>query len=184
MGQSLESQLSSMTTMGDSGSGGNRWGRTESTLLSGTSMLLGSNSHDLLRRLSHSSGGSEMSIRSSGLAQEMFGYTLDARIIQKKDQMEETSPTGEIVQAHVVEEIRTGQQFLIKLQLIKQGSQAQSSAAATAARFPTMRVDRRDAINTAGEPRSDVEPLTLQIIVHLAKSGQIRKGACAKCCHK
>ena len=109
----------------------------------------------------------------------MSGYTLDARIIQKKDQMEDVSPTGEIIQASAVEEVRTGQQFLIKLQLSKQGTPAQP-----AGKFPTMRVDRRDAINTAGEPRSEAEPLTLQIIVHLAKSGQIRKGACAKCCHK
>jgi len=109
----------------------------------------------------------------------MSGYTLDARIIQKKDQMEDVSPTGEIIQASAVEEVRTGQQFLIKLQLTKQGTPAQPPG-----EFPTMRVDRRDAINTAGEPRSEAEPLTLQIIVHLAKSGQIRKGACAKCCHK
>ncbi|KAG0245873.1 SPT3 Dosage dependent suppressor of Ty-induced promoter mutations-like protein [Mortierella sp. GBA43] len=110
---------------------------------------------------------------------KMSGYTLNARIIQKKDQMEEVLPTGEVIQAHAAEEVRTGQQFLIKLQLTKQGPSAQSPST-----FPTMRVDRRDAINTAGEPRSDVEPLTLQIIVHLAKSNQIRKGACAKCCHK
>ncbi|KAF9345874.1 SPT3 Dosage dependent suppressor of Ty-induced promoter mutations-like protein [Mortierella sp. AD094] len=109
----------------------------------------------------------------------MAGYTLDARIIQKKDQMEEVTPSGEVIPASVVEEIRTGQQFLIKLQLSKQGTPIQSSS-----KFPTMRVDRRDAINTAGEPRSDAEQLTLQIIVHLAKSGQVRKGACAKCCHK
>lgn len=107
----------------------------------------------------------------------MSGYALDARIIQKKDQMEDVLPSGEVVPAPAVEEVRTGQQFLIKLQLTKQGSTTQ-------AKFPTMRVDRRDAINTAGEPRTEVEPLTLQIIVHLAKSRQIRKGACAKCCHK
>lgn len=134
---------------------------------------------DLLRRLSHSSTRSELSSRSPGLVHQMSGYTLNARIIQKKDQMEEVLPTGEVIQAHAAEEVRTGQQFLIKLQLTKQGPSAQSPST-----FPTMRVDRRDAINTAGEPRSDVEPLTLQIIVHLAKSNQIRKGACAKCCHK
>ncbi|KAG0009403.1 SPT3 Dosage dependent suppressor of Ty-induced promoter mutations-like protein [Entomortierella chlamydospora] len=109
----------------------------------------------------------------------MAGYTLEARIIQKKDQIEEVTPSGEVIPAPVVEEIRTGQQFLIKLQFLKQGMPAQSSS-----KFPTMRVDRRVAINTAGEPRSDVEPLTLEIIVHLAKSGQVRKAACAKCCHK
>ncbi|KAG0362611.1 SPT3 Dosage dependent suppressor of Ty-induced promoter mutations-like protein [Gamsiella multidivaricata] len=100
----------------------------------------------------------------------MAGYTLDAWIIQKKDQMEEISPTGGIIQAPAVQEVRTGQQFLIKLQLNKQGSPAQSST-----KYPAMRVDRREAINTAGEPRAGAEPLTLQIIVHLAKSRQVRK---------
>jgi hypothetical protein len=80
---------------------------------------------------------------------------------------------------NVVEEIRTGQQFLIKLQLTRRTGTPPGNL-----KYPTMRVDRREAINTAGEPRADAEPLTLQVIVHLARSGQIRKGACAKCCHK
>ncbi|KAF8930818.1 SPT3 Dosage dependent suppressor of Ty-induced promoter mutations-like protein [Dissophora ornata] len=159
----------------------NGWVRSENAMLNGGSSLLGASAQDdLLRRLSHSSGGSDMSARSSGFAHEMAGYMLDARIIQKKDQMEEISSSGEIIQAPAVEEVRTGQQFLIKLQLSKQGSPVSSLPS----KFPTMRVDRREAINTAGEPRSDIEPLTLQIVVHLVKSGQIRKGACAKCCHK
>ncbi|KAG0338487.1 SPT3 Dosage dependent suppressor of Ty-induced promoter mutations-like protein, partial [Podila horticola] len=99
--------------------------------------------------------------------------------------MDELSPNGGLIPTPVVEEVRTGQQFLIRLQLSKAGVPPTPTPTATSShRFPTMRVDRRDAINTAGEPRADVEPLTLQIIVHLAKSGQIRKGACAKCCHK
>ncbi|KAF9121401.1 SPT3 Dosage dependent suppressor of Ty-induced promoter mutations-like protein [Mortierella sp. 14UC] len=113
-----------------------------------------------------------------GLQQELNGYSIDARIIQKKDQMEDSSAGGG---SNVVEEVRTGQQFLIKLQLTRQAGTPPASASA---KYPTMRVDRREAINTAGEPRADAEPLTLQIIVHLARSGQIRKGACAKCCHK
>ncbi|KAG0257360.1 SPT3 Dosage dependent suppressor of Ty-induced promoter mutations-like protein [Linnemannia exigua] len=111
-----------------------------------------------------------------GPQQELTGYSIDARIIQKKDQMEDSSAGGG---SNVVEEVRTGQQFLIKLQLARQ-----AGTPPTSAKYPTMRVDRREAINTAGEPRADVEPLTLQIIVHLARSGQIRRGACAKCCHK
>ncbi|KAF8951116.1 SPT3 Dosage dependent suppressor of Ty-induced promoter mutations-like protein [Haplosporangium bisporale] len=95
--------------------------------------------------------------------------------------MDQLSPNGGPILTPVVEEVRTGQQFLIRLQLSKPGVPFTTSSAH---KFPTMRVDRRDAINTAGEPRADVEPLTLQVIVHLAKSGQIRKGACAKCCHK
>ncbi|KAG0347971.1 SPT3 Dosage dependent suppressor of Ty-induced promoter mutations-like protein [Podila humilis] len=43
-----------------------------------------------------------------------------------------------------------------------------------------MRVDRRDAINTAGESRTNIELLTFQIIVRLAASEQIQKGACTK----
>ncbi|CAO3563405.1 unnamed protein product [Mortierella alpina] len=139
--------------------------------------MLGPGSPDLLRRLSYSSGASDMSVQLTGFAQEMAGYNLNARIIRKKDQLDELSPSGAIVAAPVVDEVRTGQQFLIKLQLTKQGGVPPSA-------FPTMRVERREAINTAGEPKADAEPLTLQIIVHLAKSGQIRKGACAKCCHK
>ncbi|KAF9933550.1 SPT3 Dosage dependent suppressor of Ty-induced promoter mutations-like protein [Linnemannia zychae] len=108
--------------------------------------------------------------------QELSDYSIDARIIQKKDQMEgDSAGRG----SNLVEEVRTGQQFLIKLQLTRKPGLYSSDA-----KYPTMRVDRREAINTAGEPRSDSEPLTLQIIVHLAKSGQVRKSACAKCCHK
>lgn len=95
--------------------------------------------------------------------------------------MDELSPNGGLIPTPVVEEVRTGQQFLIRFQLSKPAVPFTTSPAH---KFPTMRVDRRDAINTAGEPHADVEPLTLQVIVHLAKSGQIRKGACAKCCHK
>ncbi|KAG0378522.1 SPT3 Dosage dependent suppressor of Ty-induced promoter mutations-like protein [Mortierella sp. AD032] len=112
----------------------------------------------------------------AGLQRELTGYSIDARIIQKKDQMEDSSTGGG---SNVVEEVRTGQQFLIRLQLT-----SQAKTPPTSAKYPTMRVDRREAINTAGEPRADGEPLTLQIIVHLARSGQIRRGACAKCCHK
>ncbi|KAG0362156.1 SPT3 Dosage dependent suppressor of Ty-induced promoter mutations-like protein [Podila minutissima] len=96
--------------------------------------------------------------------------------------MDELSPNGGLIPTPVVEEVRTGQQFLIRLQLSKSG--VLPTPTSSSHKFPTMRVDRREAINTSGEPRADVEPLTLQIIVHLAKSGQIRKGACAKCCHK
>ncbi|KAF9580649.1 SPT3 Dosage dependent suppressor of Ty-induced promoter mutations-like protein, partial [Lunasporangiospora selenospora] len=108
----------------------------------------------------------------------LSGYTLDARIMQKKDQMEELCSTGVVIQTPNAEEVRTGQQFLIKLQLSRPG------AVLSSAKFPTVRIERREAISTAGEPRADPEPLTLQIIVHLVKSGQVRKGACAKCCHK
>src|SRR5690554_8119582 len=101
----------------------------------------------------------------------MVGYSMSARIIRKKDQLEELSSTGAIITAPMVDEVRTGQQFLIKLQMTKPGITPSSST-----KFPAMRVERRDAINTAGEPRSEAEPLTLQVIVHLAKSGQIRKG--------
>ncbi|KAF9351504.1 hypothetical protein BGX26_010506 [Mortierella sp. AD094] len=107
----------------------------------------------------------------------MSAYSLEARIIQKKDQLEELSANGAIIQAPIVDEVRTGQQFLIKLHLAKNGLGHSS-------RFPSLRVGRRVAINTAGDPRSDPEPLTLEISVHLAKSGQARKSACAKCCHK
>lgn len=108
----------------------------------------------------------------------MVAYSLEARIIQKKDQLEELSATGTIIPAPMVEEVRTGQQFLIKIHLSKNNS------ATLPSRFPALRVGRREAINTAGEARSEPEPLTLEIAVHLAKSGQTRKGACAKCCHK
>ncbi|GJJ75786.1 hypothetical protein EMPS_08144 [Entomortierella parvispora] len=111
----------------------------------------------------------------------LLGYTINARIIQKKDQMEELSPEGTLVPAPAVAEVRTGQQFLIKLQLSRPATSASSSSFS---RYPTMRVDRREAINTAGQPRAKAEPLTLQIIVRLAKTGLVRKGACAKCCHK
>ncbi|KAF9927248.1 hypothetical protein FBU30_003359 [Linnemannia zychae] len=107
----------------------------------------------------------------------MVAYTLEARIIQKKDQLEELSATGAIIPAPMVEEVRTGQQFLIKIHLTKNDGTIPS-------RYPALRVGRREAINTAGEARTDPEPLTLEIAVHLAKSGQTRKGACAKCCHK
>ena len=107
----------------------------------------------------------------------MSAYSLDVRIIQKKDQLEELSAIGAAISAPVVEEVRTGQQFLIKLHLSRNG-------VGHASRLPSLRVSRRVAINTAGESRTDPEPLTLEIAVHLAKSGQVRKGACAKCCHK
>ncbi|KAF9404138.1 hypothetical protein BGZ94_004343, partial [Podila epigama] len=113
----------------------------------------------------------------------MIRYALEARIIQKKDQLEELSATGAIIPAPVVEEVRTGQQFLIKLQLSRSFQSNNLNLDHTPS-FPSIRVGRREAINTAGEPRTDPEPLTLQIIVHLVKSGQVRKGACAKCCHK
>ena len=92
--------------------------------------------------------------------------------------LEELSATGTIIPAPMVEEVRTGQQFLIKIHLSK------NNGATLPSRFPALRVGRREAINTAGEARSEPEPLTLEIAVHLAKSGQTRKGACAKCCHK
>ncbi|KAG0214935.1 SPT3 Dosage dependent suppressor of Ty-induced promoter mutations-like protein [Mortierella sp. GBA30] len=156
----------------------NGWLRADSSRLNGSMAMLRPDSPDI-RRLSHSSGGSDMSIQAPGFAHEqLMGYKLNARIIRKKDQLDELTPSGTIVAAPVVEEVRTGQQFLIKLQLTKQGGGPPST------NFPTMRVERRDAINTAGEPRSEAEPLTLQIVVRLAKSGQVRKGACAKCCHK
>ncbi|KAG0341216.1 SPT3 Dosage dependent suppressor of Ty-induced promoter mutations-like protein [Podila horticola] len=113
----------------------------------------------------------------------MISYSLEARIIQKKDQLEELSATGVPIPAPIVEEVRTGQQFLIKLQLTRT-FHANSFSLDQALKFPSIRVGRREAINTAGESRTDAEPLTLQIIVHLAKGGQVRKGACAKCCHK
>lgn len=113
----------------------------------------------------------------------MISYSLEARIIQKKDQLEELSATGVPIPAPIVEEVRTGQQFLIKLQLTRT-FHANSFSLDQTLKFPSIRVGRREAINTAGEPRTDAEPLTLQIIVHLAKGGQVRKGACAKCCHK
>lgn len=113
----------------------------------------------------------------------MISYSLEARIIQKKDQLEELSATGAIIPAPVVEEVRTGQQFLIKIQLART-FHANAFSLDQAPKFPSIRVGRREAINTAGEPRTDPEPLTLQIVVHLVKGGQIRKGACAKCCHK
>ncbi|KAF9945859.1 SPT3 Dosage dependent suppressor of Ty-induced promoter mutations-like protein [Mortierella alpina] len=154
----------------------NGWAKPDNAVVNRNMAMLGPGSPDL-RRLSYSSGASDMSVQMTGFAQEMGGYNLNARIIRKKDQLDELSPSGAIVAAPVVDEVRTGQQFLIKLQLTKQGGVPPPA-------FPTMRVERREAINTAGEPRADAEPLTLQIIVHLAKSGQIRKGACAKCCHK
>ncbi|KAG0354177.1 SPT3 Dosage dependent suppressor of Ty-induced promoter mutations-like protein [Podila minutissima] len=113
----------------------------------------------------------------------MISYSLEARIMQKKDQLEELSATGTIIPAPVVEEVRTGQQFLIKLQLART-FHTNAFSLDQAPNFPSIRVGRREAINTAGEPRTEAEPLTLQIIVHLVKSGQVRKGACAKCCHK
>ncbi|KAG9324788.1 hypothetical protein KVV02_004661 [Mortierella alpina] len=155
----------------------NGWANTDNAVVNSNMAMLGPGSPDLHRRLSYSSGASDMSVQLTGFAQEMAGYNLNARIIRKKDQLDELSASGAIIAAPVVEEVRTGQQFLIKLQLTKQGGVPPSA-------FPTMRIERREAINTAGEPRAEAEPLTLQIVVHLAKSGQIRKGACAKCCHK
>ncbi|KAI8596048.1 hypothetical protein EDD21DRAFT_408667 [Dissophora ornata] len=108
----------------------------------------------------------------------MSAYSLEARIIQKKDQLEELSAAGAGIPTPVVEEVRTGQQFLIKLLLVR------NNGSTLPPNFPSLRVGRREAINTAGEARAEPEPLTLEITVHLAKSGQIRKGACAKCCHK
>ncbi|KAG0233082.1 SPT3 Dosage dependent suppressor of Ty-induced promoter mutations-like protein [Actinomortierella wolfii] len=93
------------------------------------------------------------------------GYRLDARIIQKKDQIEELSTPGYKAPSRSVEEVRTGQQFLIKLQFLRNdGSHATE--------FPAMRLERRSAINTSGEPASEPEELTLEIIVRLEKSGQ------------
>ncbi|KAG0265347.1 hypothetical protein BGZ95_003338, partial [Linnemannia exigua] len=141
-------------------------------------------SDEIIRRLSHSSAGSENTIRPASTTSmvddsDMAAYSLEARIIQKKDQLEELSATGAIIPAPMVEEVRTGQQFLIKIHLSK------NNATTLPSRFPALRVGRREAINTAGEARSsEPEPLTLEIAVHLAKSGQTRKGACAKCCHK
>ncbi|KAF9084011.1 SPT3 Dosage dependent suppressor of Ty-induced promoter mutations-like protein [Mortierella sp. AD031] len=143
----------------------------------------GDNSEEIIRRLSHSSAGSEVNTIRSASSISMFDdndmvqYSLEARIIQKKDQLEELSATGAIIPTPIVEEVRTGQQFLIKIHLSKNSSSLPS-------RFPALRVGRREAINTAGEARSEPEPLTLEIAVHLAKSSQTRKGACAKCCHK
>ncbi|KAF9432575.1 SPT3 Dosage dependent suppressor of Ty-induced promoter mutations-like protein [Entomortierella beljakovae] len=116
----------------------------------------------------------------------MSAYTLEARIIQKKDQLEELSVNGLIIPTPNVDEIRTGQQFLIKLYLVRnnQFPYSSSSSTSSAPRFPSIRVARRIAINTTGDPRGELEPLTLEISVHLAKSGQVKKSACAKCCHK
>ncbi|KAG0262321.1 SPT3 Dosage dependent suppressor of Ty-induced promoter mutations-like protein [Mortierella polycephala] len=162
------------------GYGTNEWNASANALPNENMALLGhSVQNDVLRRLSHSSSMSDKSVATSGSVNEMVGYSMNARIIRKKDQLEELSSSGAIITAPLVDEVRTGQQFLIKLQMTKSGTTPSSST-----KFPAMRVERRDAINTAGEPRSEAEPLTLQIIVHLAKSGQIRKGACAKCCHK
>ncbi|KAG0000647.1 SPT3 Dosage dependent suppressor of Ty-induced promoter mutations-like protein [Entomortierella chlamydospora] len=107
----------------------------------------------------------------------MSAYSLEARIIQKKDQLEGLSASGAIIPAPIVDEVRTGQQFLIKLQFVKNGLDHTSM-------FPSLRVGRRVAINTISDPSSDPEPLTLEISMHLAKSGQTKKSACAKCCHK
>ncbi|KAG0042026.1 SPT3 Dosage dependent suppressor of Ty-induced promoter mutations-like protein [Gryganskiella cystojenkinii] len=133
----------------------------------------------------HSRGNNdELNSKESDNIMDLNSYTLDARILQKKDQIEELSPSGQILLAPTVEEVRTGQQFLINLQLSAPLASLATLGAPSPSKYPTMRVDRREAINTAGKPRAKDEPLTLQIIVHLANSGQIRKGACAKCCHK
>ncbi|KAG0078134.1 hypothetical protein BGZ90_005889 [Linnemannia elongata] len=162
------------------------WAKADSLLSHRTLTVPGDNttSDEIIRRLSHSSAGSEMNTIRPASTMSMFddsdmvAYSLEARIIQKKDQLEELSATGTIIPAPMVEEVRTGQQFLIKIHLSKNNS------ATLPSRFPALRVGRREAINTAGEARSEPEPLTLEIAVHLAKSGQTRKGACAKCCHK
>ncbi|KAF9171465.1 hypothetical protein BGX21_008328 [Mortierella sp. AD011] len=107
----------------------------------------------------------------------MSAYSLEVRIIQKKDQLEGLSASGAIIPVPIVDEVRTGQQFLIKLHLVKNGLDHTSM-------FPSLRVGRRVAINTTSDPSSNPEPLTLEISVHLAKSGQAKKSACAKCCHK
>ncbi|KAF9902958.1 SPT3 Dosage dependent suppressor of Ty-induced promoter mutations-like protein [Linnemannia zychae] len=116
-----------------------------------------------------STGDTAIMRAGSDFQQELNGYSIDARIIQKKDQMEDSSSSGS---SNVVEEVRTGQQFLIKLQLTRQAGTPPASA-----KYPTMRVDRREAINTAGDPRAEAEPLTLQIIVHLAKSDPLSPSA-------
>ncbi|KAI1315483.1 SPT3 Dosage dependent suppressor of Ty-induced promoter mutations-like protein [Mortierella claussenii] len=122
---------------------------------------------EIIRRLSHSSEGSDLHAGSTSMADEidpMSAYSLEARILQKKDQLEELSATGLVIPTPIVEEVRTGQQFLIKLHLCKKESSHTS-------KFPSIRVGRREAINTAGESRADPEPLTLEIAVRLAKSG-------------
>ncbi|CAO3567762.1 unnamed protein product [Mortierella alpina] len=163
------------------------WTKADSLLGHGTNHASGAThrynteqSDEIIRRLSYSSAGSEMNTRASSMMDEndlMSAYSLDVRIIQKKDQLEELSAIGGAIPAQVVEEVRTGQQFLIKLHLSRNG-------VGHASRLPPLRVSRRVAVNTTGESRTEPEPLTLEIAVHLAKSGQVRKGACAKCCHK
>ncbi|KAG0060144.1 SPT3 Dosage dependent suppressor of Ty-induced promoter mutations-like protein [Linnemannia elongata] len=156
------------------------WVHPSNTILNSNMPLLSPGSQLLqgmpASRTSTSTGDALIVRPEAGLQQELNGYSIDARIIQKKDQMDDSSAGGA---SNLVEEVRTGQQFLIKLQLTRQAGTPPGNS-----KYPTMRVDRREAINTAGEPRADAEPLTLQVIVHLARSGQIRRGACAKCCHK
>ncbi|KAF9324460.1 SPT3 Dosage dependent suppressor of Ty-induced promoter mutations-like protein [Linnemannia elongata] len=156
------------------------WVHPSSTILNSNMPLLSPGSQLLQEmpasRTSTSTGDASIVRPEAGVQQELNGYSIDARIIQKKDQMDDSSAGGA---SNLVEEVRTGQQFLIKLQLTRQAGTPPGNS-----KYPTMRVDRREAINTAGEPRADAEPLTLQVIVHLARSGQIRRGACAKCCHK
>ncbi|KAF9141593.1 hypothetical protein BGX30_004510 [Mortierella sp. GBA39] len=162
------------------------WAKADGLLINRTLTVPGDSTtlDEVMRRLSHSSAGSEMNtIRPASTTSmlddsDMATYSLEARIIQKKDQLEELSATGTIIPAPTVEEVRTGQQFLIKIHL------SRNNSATLPSRFPALRVGRREAINTAGEAHSEPEPLTLEIAVHLAKSGQTRKGACAKCCHK
>ncbi|KAF9960589.1 SPT3 Dosage dependent suppressor of Ty-induced promoter mutations-like protein [Mortierella alpina] len=154
------------------------WTKADSLLGQGTHHASGTARHynndqndEIIRRLSYSSAGSEMNTRASSMMDEndlMSAYSLDVRIIQKKDQLEELSAIGAAISAPVVEEVRTGQQFLIKLHLSRNG-------VGHASRLPSLRVSRRVAINTAGESRTDPDPLTLEIAVHLAKSGQVRK---------
>lgn len=165
------------------------WTKANSLLGHGTHLTSGTAQHcstgqtlgdEIIRRLSYSSAGSEMNTRASSMMDEndlMSAYSLDVRIIQKKDQLEELSAIGGSISVPVVEEVRTGQQFLIKLHLSRNG-------AGHSSRLPSLRVSRRVAINTSGEFKTEPDPLTLEIAVHLAKSGQVRKGACAKCCHK
>ncbi|KAF9966750.1 hypothetical protein BGZ70_001411 [Mortierella alpina] len=151
------------------------WTKADSLLGRGTHHASGTThrynteqSDEIIRRLSYSSAGSEKNTRASSMMDEndlMSAYSLDVRIIQKKDQLEELSAIGSAISAPVVEEVRTGQQFLIKLHLSRNG-------VGHASRLPPLRVSRRVAVNTTGESRTEPEPLTLEIAVHLAKSGQ------------
>ncbi|KAG0217769.1 SPT3 Dosage dependent suppressor of Ty-induced promoter mutations-like protein [Mortierella sp. NVP41] len=174
-GQSPMSLNPNMANPSGSGYPSQGWVHPDSTMLNASMSILRPGPQ-ILQGMPQTHTSDASMRAGAGLQQELAGYTIDARIIQKKDQMEDSSAGGV---SNAVEEVRTGQQFLIKLQLSRQAGTPPANS-----KYPTMRVDRREAINTAGEQRADSEPLTLQVIVHLARSGQIRKGACAKCCHK